>query len=354
MNRVSVVLPAYNEASCIGTLLDRIHDSLDGLKTRYEVVVVDDGSEDNTVEVVEQRAARMPIRILRHETNLGYGAALQTGLLEASRLSDVVVTMDADDSHDPHLIPEMLAAIDNGHDVVIASRMQPGGAVVGVPFHRRLLSDVASIVLRVVMPMDGVRDFTSGYRAYRATLLNSLIEQHAQGSLVDEGGFVAGFEVLLKAWNGGARIAEVPLRLRYDRKLSDSRMRIFATARDYLRLLTARKGYERSPRAVSLPVADRSDSRKPYRSASVATVASDLVSVIGAFVTAYVLYGWVLQAGWVAQLRPAILEFTALGVVFGLLCIVVLWRGDQYRSHAAVLDFRLLQSTLQYLVRRLL
>jgi len=347
MTTLSVVLPAYNESSCIGTLLDRIHDALHGTDITYEVVVVDDGSEDDTIEVAEQRSARMPVRILRHETNSGYGAALQTGLLEGSRRSDVVVTMDADDSHDPHLIPAMLDAMGTEYDVVIASRMQPGGAVVGVPFHRRLLSDVASVVLRMVTPMHGVRDFTSGYRAYRSTLLHSLIENQEEAPIVDEGGFVAGFAVLLKAWNSGARVTEVPLRLRYDRKLSDSRMRIFATARDYFRVLTIREGYQGRSRTQTV----QAGSRKPDLVASVATVASDLVSVVGSFALAYVLYGWALQAGWLVEQRSGFLDYVAMGGIFGLLCVAILWRGDQYRSHTAAMDFRLLQSTVQYMMR---
>jgi exopolysaccharide biosynthesis polyprenyl glycosylphosphotransferase len=346
MKTVSVVLPAYNEASCIGTLLDRINDSLGRLDISYTVVVVDDGSEDHTVDVVEQHATRMPIRILRHETNSGYGAALQTGLLEASRISDVAVTMDSDDSHDPELIPQMLKAIEGGHDVVIASRMQPGGEVVGVPFHRRLLSDAASIVLRVFLPMRGVRDFTSGYRAYRSTLLHSMVEEREGAPFVDEGGFVAGFAILLKAWNSGARVTEVPLRLRYDRKLSESRMRILDTARDYFRLLGTRSSYSRRRWVPDLRT--RADTQKPDLTQSLGTVISDLASVLGAFAVAYGLHGSFFGAGWAVQPPPALLDFMTLGAIFALMCIAVFWRGHLYRAHAAVLDFSILQSTVRY------
>jgi exopolysaccharide biosynthesis polyprenyl glycosylphosphotransferase len=349
MHRVSVVLPAYNEASCIGTLLDRIRESLQEPGTDYTVVVVDDGSQDDTVEIVEKQALRMPIRLLRHEKNAGYGRALQTGLLEGSRISEVVVTMDADDSHDPQLIPGMLRAIDRGHDVVIASRMQPGGAVVGVPLHRRLLSDAASIVLRLLTPMHGVRDFTSGYRAYRSTLLNSMTEEQGDAPFVNEGGFVAGFAVLLKAWNSGARVTEVPLRLRYDRKLSDSRMRILDTARDYFRLLGTRRSYSQRRSVVSLRAG--ADLRKADRISSLATGVSDLISVFGAFAVAYVLYGWFFQVGWVAQPLPELLELMILGAVFGMMCVAVFWRGGMYRAHAAVLDFSVLQSTVRHLLQ---
>jgi len=344
MNTVSVVLPAYNEAACIGTLLDRIRDSLHGLDMTYEVVVVDDGSDDSTVEIVEQRAARMPIRILRHQRNSGYGAALQTGLLEAIPLSEVVITMDADDSHDPVLIPEMLKAIESGNDVVIASRMHRGGRVVGVPIHRRLLSEVASRVLRISMPVQGVRDFTSGYRAYRTTMLKSMVEHQAGGPLLSEKGFAAGLELLRKVRNGGATVTEVPLVLRYDRKMSASRMRILATSRDYLRLLSTPAGAGRSLRAVSIRGDDGwPHSRNPDRAAVVATVASDIIFVIGAFAAAYVLYGWALQVGWVEQPRPRILNLMEMAGLFGLVSVVVLWRSGQYRGRAAVLNIRLLQ-----------
>ena len=72
---------------------------------------------------------------------------------------------------------------------------------------------------------------------------------------------------------------------------------------------------------------------------------------MGSFALAYVLYGWALQAGWLVEQRSGFLDYVAMGGTFGLLCVAILWRGDQYRSHTAAMDFRLLQSTVQYMMR---
>lgn len=343
---LSVVMPAYNEAAGIGTLLDRIRDVLQGQRFAYNVVVVDDGSDDETAEVVRERAAHMPIQLLRLEQNCGYGVALRTGLIHATPLSDVIVTMDADDSHDPALIPEMLKAIELGNDVVIASRMKLGGRVVGVPFHRRLLSDAASLLLRVMMPLGEVRDFTSGYRAYRSSVLKSVIDSRDGVPQLAEKGFVAGLELLSHVRATGARVTEVPLVLRYDRKLSASRMKIAVTSRDVLRLVAASRMGVRGPQSGGHGRARTAD-----RLGAAATAASDLISTMAAFGLAYAIYGWASQAGWVAQPRPELLSFMAMGVVFALLSIAILARGGQYSGRATVLDLRLLQSTARLLVQ---
>ena len=91
MSKVSVVLPAYNEEASIGALLERIQGALCELPLEYEVIVVDDGSSDDTVRIVEGRSQTMPIRIIRHATNAGYGAALRSGLYAAAEEGDVTI-----------------------------------------------------------------------------------------------------------------------------------------------------------------------------------------------------------------------------------------------------------------------
>src|SRR5262245_60027401 len=91
----------------------------------YETIVVDDGSTDATGDIVRDRASRFPISLIRHPRNLGLGAAIRDGLLEATQRAagaDVIVTMDADDTHTPWLILRMVRMLREGTDVVIASR----------------------------------------------------------------------------------------------------------------------------------------------------------------------------------------------------------------------------------------
>jgi dolichol-phosphate mannosyltransferase len=230
---LSIVLPAYNEANDLPELIERIGRTMADYGKRFQIVVVDDGSVDGTAEVAEAAAAHLPVKVVRHERNGGLGRALRTGLLVALKDGKYVVTMDADNSHDPELIPLMVERLQHGHDVVVASRFQNGGREVGVGLYRRALSHTASRVLRWAFPLEGVRDYSSGYRAYRAELLQHLVAEYGEQRFIEESGFACMLEALLKLGARKARIAEVPLVLRYDRKRGASKMRIARTVRRY-------------------------------------------------------------------------------------------------------------------------
>src|SRR5437899_8990360 len=114
---VFVVLPAYNEEANIGPLLQRIETAMGEAALRFEVIVVDDGSRDRTAEILASRAGSMPLRIIQHPVNLGLGAAIRDGLHAAADLAaehDIVVTMDADESHSPGLIQRMVFMLREG------------------------------------------------------------------------------------------------------------------------------------------------------------------------------------------------------------------------------------------------
>ena len=169
---VLVVLPAYNEEENIGELLSQIRYALEqDSKTAYKVFVVNDGSRDKTQAIAEEMSREMPVEILVHEVNQGLGATIRDGLYRAVQYSgpnDIIITMDADATHNPGLILRLIRMIIEGHDVVIASRFQPGARVIGLVWYRKLLSILASLIFRITYPIRGVRDYTCGYRAIRA------------------------------------------------------------------------------------------------------------------------------------------------------------------------------------------
>ncbi len=240
---VHLVLPAFNEAANIGTVLASLQRAGGEAGLEFRAIVVDDGSSDGTADVVHRHEGSMPAILIEHPGNLGLGAAIRSGLLkavDASADEDVIVTMDADDTHTPAAIREMIARIDSGADVVVASRYRAGSLVVGLSAYRRFLSLAASLLFRVVFPTAGVRDFTCGYRAYRATVLKEAFRRYRQ-EFIDEEGFQCMVDILLKLRRMNLVFAEVPLVLRYDLKAGKSKMKVARTIVKTIALLIKRR-----------------------------------------------------------------------------------------------------------------
>lgn len=224
-----ILLAAYNEGAALGPVLEGIARAL--ASGGYRVWVVDDGSHDNTADVARDWAGRIPLTLVRHARNAGLGEALQTGLsriLPVLAPQDVLVTLDADDTHPTTLIPRLVQPLDDGlADLTIASRFAPGGRAVGVPAFRRLTSWGASLLFRRLFPIPGVRDYTCGFRAYRGELLGRAVQKW--DPLITESGFAVSVEWLLKLSVFSPRVLEVPLVLRYDRKPTPSKMPVLKT-----------------------------------------------------------------------------------------------------------------------------
>ena len=151
--KVSVVLPAKNEAEGLRRTLPALRECLPDA----EVIVVDDGSTDDTAAV----AAGFGARVLGSPYSMGNGAAIKRGARAAT--GEVIVFMDADGQHDPALIPELIAHLDRGYDMVVGARDGTGQASVGRGLANRLYNRLASW-----MTGHEVRDLTSGFRVARA------------------------------------------------------------------------------------------------------------------------------------------------------------------------------------------
>ena len=174
---------------------------------------------------------------------MGLGATIRDGIMaaaEVARPRDIIVTMDADDTHTPGLILRMVRMITEGHDVVIASRYQPGSRVVGVPFLRVLLSYFGSWLFRVMFPTKGVKDFTCGYRAYRAEVIQNASTRYGS-KLFNQEGFQCMVDLLLKLRKLNLIFGEVSMILRYDQKEGASKMNVSATIRRTLTLMLRSK-----------------------------------------------------------------------------------------------------------------
>lgn len=243
-SKIYLVLPAFNEEGNIRRLIERIDEAMFHGKLEYQCLVVDDGSTDRTREIVSQLEAIYPITPIYHPHNMGLGATLKTGLKEAVALAqnhDIVVTMDADDTHLPGLILRMTRMLREGYEVVIASRFQPGSQVHGVSLFRQLLSIGASFLFRVLFPIPGVKDYTCGFRAYKASLLKEAFQKHGDAFLSQEG-FQCMVDILLWLRKSKTIIGEVPMVLRYDFKEGQSKMKVAKTIKNTLKLVGQRLG----------------------------------------------------------------------------------------------------------------
>lgn len=244
--RLYVVLPAYNEAENIPTLLDSLAVVASGIRalgysTHY--IVVDDGSDDETPAILTEYKAKLPIEVIRHEPNQGLGPTLRDGFKRASDLAkgaDIVVAMDADNTHPVGLIPTMLQKVKEGNDVVIASRYRPGSRVVGLSLFRHVMAYGARSLFTLIFPISGVRDYTCGFRAYRASVLQNAFRQYG-AAFIEHEGFQCSADILLRLSRLGAIMNEVPMILRYDLKEGASKMRVGKTVHQTILLLIQRR-----------------------------------------------------------------------------------------------------------------
>lgn len=230
--RVLMVLPAYNEANNLPAIFEGLRELVrDTYNLTLEVIVVDDGSTDQTVSVAKAQAEELPVVVLENGQNRGLAATFMRGLvaaIERARDEDVIVCMDADNTHLPGQMSRMLRDIREGRDVVIASRYRLGAVIRGLSWWRRAMSRCMSILFQIVFPIPGVRDYSCGYRAYRAAFLKKAMANRG-ASLFSQEGFACMVAILLHLHKEGAICSETPLVLRYDQKIGTSKMKVGRT-----------------------------------------------------------------------------------------------------------------------------
>lgn len=207
-NRVVVVIPTYDEAGNIARLLEGVCSSL----PESTVIVVDDNSPDGTADIVDRVAsdpssvACSRVTVLRREAKNGLGAAYRAGFAAAIDLgATICVQMDADFSHDPAYLPELVAAVVNGADVSIGSRYVPGGDISNWPRLRRFLSRWGNRYAAMMLGL-AINDATGGFRAYSVDILRRM-----DYSSVRAEGYGFQVEMTHRAVRGGARIVEIPI-----------------------------------------------------------------------------------------------------------------------------------------------
>lgn len=200
--KLSIVLPAKNEAAAIGQTITAIR----ALYATAEILVVNDGSTDNTAEVAEQAGAK----VVHHLYSKGNGAAIKTGARNAT--GDVIVFMDADGQHDPADIPRLVARLEEGHDMVVGARQKGSQASLGRGFANKLYNGLATY-----MTGHKIEDLTSGFRAVRAAKFREFLYLYPNGfsypTTSTMAFFRAGYSVVYEPIHAAKRIGQSHIRL---------------------------------------------------------------------------------------------------------------------------------------------
>ncbi|HEX9108282.1 MAG TPA: glycosyltransferase family 2 protein, partial [Longimicrobiales bacterium] len=240
---IYICIPSHNEERTVGVLLWKIRQVLTEFPRDYELLVLDDASEDRTGEVLAPYARILPLTVLRHAQRKGYSASLDELLREAVRRSeyprrDVVLTLQADFTEEPDDIPALLKRIESGADIVTTrARISPEHA----PRKLRWMRAVMSRVVRRLDWPENVTDVLSGLRAYRVIGLRKALEERDGARLVEwHDGWAANAALLRAVKPYVRRIDEVEIELRPDRRQRDSRFDAWTTARQLLRLAFGR------------------------------------------------------------------------------------------------------------------
>lgn len=228
---IYICIPALDEAPTVGILLWKIRQVMAEFPRDYEILVLDDGSADETAEVVEPYARVLPLTLLRNERTQGYAAAVERLLGEAVARSthpkrDLAIVMQADFTEAPEDIPALVKRMEGGADVVGATQVDAGPLPSrAMRWSRRGLPWLLS---RTAFPRE-IRDPFSGFRAYRVSVLKRALAERDGAPLLTRQGWAANAELLLAVAPHARRAEGAEVTARYDRRDRASRFRPWST-----------------------------------------------------------------------------------------------------------------------------
>jgi dolichol-phosphate mannosyltransferase len=240
MPKSYVIIPAYNEGPNLGSVLGDLHQLSASLP--LGVIVVNDGSRDDTLEEAERFRDKLDLEIVNHPVNLGVPMTFYDGLVAAAakaQPNDCIFIIEGDGTSDLKVMPEMARRVHDGDDVVIASRYIRGGGYLNFPWQRTWGSYGVNFVVSVFFHVRGLTDYTIFYRAYRAETVQRALQHYGSGFVTTKS-FAANLEVLLRVRPFSSRFSEVPLLYDYGLKKSQSKMNPLKTLREYHGLIVKR------------------------------------------------------------------------------------------------------------------
>jgi len=241
------MVPVFNEASNIATLFEAFVKLREELKDRFSLqyILVDDGSDDETVVTARQKAGDLDLIMLQHEKNIGPGAAFATGfayLAQHMEEQDWVVTMEGDNTSRYELIKQMLTRSQEGFDIVFASPYMYGGGITQTSFIRKLLSSGANLVVKDLLGIQGILTVSSFFRLYRAKALIKM--QRVFGpEILERTGFESMVEMVMKITMLNLSISEIAMELDSSLRRGKSKMKVLKTIIGYLVLWNYKHGW---------------------------------------------------------------------------------------------------------------
>lgn len=229
------LIPAYNEEKNIGHLLESILSlRLNGVLG--QIIIVDDGSTDNTNKIVLSYKNKLPIKIIKHEMNIGADEAFKSGfkeILKSASDEDIIVSTEADNTSDLSILNQMIGKFEENYDIVLASCYMSGGGIIGTNIYKIILSKTANWIIRKLFNLENIFTYSSFYRAYKVYAIRKAFLRYGD-RFITEKGFVFAVEMLVRLNAMGLRIAEVPMTLNCNNRKDRSKMKVLQTMKGYL------------------------------------------------------------------------------------------------------------------------
>ena len=229
---ITILIPTYNEEAIIADVIKRVRESMNRLKRNYEILVINDGSKDNTA----LRAKKAGARVISHPYNIGNGAAIKTGIRQAQ--GSILVMMDGDGQHNPENIPALLKEIIH-YDMVVGARTGSSESDIHRDMANRLYNLFASYICK-----RKIQDLTSGFRAIKASIARQFV------SLLPNT-FSYPTTITMAVLRSGYSLAYVPIKA--NRRVGKSKIKLFRDGSRFL-LIILKIATLFSPMRVFLPV----------------------------------------------------------------------------------------------------
>ena len=236
---IYILLPSYNEEKNIKILISKLEKLM--ARKDYKIIAVNDGSADRTLHVLKNiKSSRLVI--VSYYINMNIGTAFSVGidriLSESKNDNDIMIIMESDQTSEVELVNDLIFQIkEKNNDIVIASRYKKGGKYINFPFTRKIFSCGANWLMRILFPVNDIRDYTIFFRAYRMSLLKTAVMYFSRFGLIQSKGFGANVELLIKMSQFTCRISGIPFKYDYAKKIGKTKIKIISTISEYIVLV---------------------------------------------------------------------------------------------------------------------